>query len=32
MKMRWELKTPRTSYLVISIGNGPDSWKKYVEI
>ncbi len=32
MKMRWEPKTPRTSYLVISIGSGPDSWKKYVEV
>lgn len=32
MKMRWEPKTPRTSYLVVSIGSGPDSWKKYIEI
>ncbi|MBN1284492.1 MAG: HNH endonuclease [Anaerolineae bacterium] len=32
MKLRWEPKTPRTSYLVISIGNGPETWKKYIEI
>lgn len=32
MRLRWEPKTPRTSYLVISIGNGPEAWKKYIEI
>jgi 5-methylcytosine-specific restriction endonuclease McrA len=32
MKMRWEPKTPRTSYLVIAIGTGPDAWKRYIEI
>ena len=32
MKMRWEPKTPRTSYLVIAIGTGPDAWKRYVEL
>ena len=32
MKLRWEPKTPRTSYLVIAIGSGPAAWKQYVEI
>ncbi len=32
MKLRWEPKMPRTSYLVIRIGNGPDSWRKYIEL
>ncbi len=32
MKLRWEPKTPRTSYLVIAIGSGPDAWKHYIEI
>jgi len=32
MKMRWEPKTPRTSYLVIAIGSGPDAWRQYVEM
>jgi len=31
MKMRWEPKTPRTSYLVIAIGSGPDAWRHYIE-
>jgi 5-methylcytosine-specific restriction endonuclease McrA len=31
MKLRWEPKTPRTSYLVIAIGTGPDAWKRYIE-
>lgn len=31
MKLRWEPKTPRTSYLVIAVGNGPDGWKRYIE-
>ena len=31
MKMRWEPKTPRTSYLVIAVGSGPDVWKRYIE-
>ena len=31
MKLRWEPKTPRTSYLVVAIGTGPDSWKQYIE-
>ncbi len=32
MKLRWEPKTPRTSYLVIEFGSGPDTWKRYIEI
>ncbi|GAB4568945.1 MAG: HNH endonuclease [Anaerolineae bacterium] len=32
MKLRWEPKTPRTSYIVIVMGHGPDTWKKYIEI
>lgn len=32
MKMAWEPKTPRTSYLVIAVGSGPDAWKRYIEI
>lgn len=31
MRLRWEPKTPRTSYLVIAIGTGPDAWKRYIE-
>jgi len=32
MKLRWEPKIPRTSYLVIAIGSGPDAWKQYIEL
>ncbi|MBX3085833.1 MAG: HNH endonuclease [Anaerolineae bacterium] len=32
MKLAWEPKTPRTSYLVIAIGSGPEAWRQYVEI
>lgn len=32
MKLLWEPKTPRTSYLVIAVGSGPDGWKRYIEI
>jgi 5-methylcytosine-specific restriction endonuclease McrA len=32
MKLRWEPKIPRTSYLVIALGTGPSVWKRYVEI
>lgn len=32
MKLRWEPKTPRTSYLVIALGTGPAVWKRYVEV
>lgn len=32
MKLLWEPKTPRTSYLVIAVGSGPDAWKRYIEI
>ncbi len=31
MKLRWEPKIPRTSYLVIAVGSGPDTWKRYIE-
>ncbi len=31
MRLRWEPKTPRTSYLVIAVGTGPDAWKRYIE-
>lgn len=31
MRLRWEPKTPRTSYLVIAVGSGPDAWKRYIE-
>ncbi|GAB4521027.1 MAG: HNH endonuclease [Anaerolineae bacterium] len=31
MKMLWEPKTPRTSYLVVAVGSGPDAWKRYIE-
>ncbi len=31
LKLRWEPKTPRTSYLVIAVGTGPDAWKRYIE-
>jgi 5-methylcytosine-specific restriction endonuclease McrA len=31
MKMAWEPKTPRTSYLVVAIGSGNDAWKRYIE-
>lgn len=31
MKLRWEPKMPRTSYLVIAVGSGPDTWKRYIE-
>ena len=32
MKMAWEPKTPRTSYLVIALGTGPSVWKRYIEV
>ena len=32
MKLLWEPKTPRTSYLVLEVGNGPEAWKRYIEI
>jgi len=32
MKMMWEPRTPRTSYLVIAVGSGPDAWKQYIEV
>ena len=32
MKLLWEPKTPRTSYLVIAIGSGPAAWRQYIEL
>lgn len=32
MRLLWEPKIPRTSYLVIALGSGPEIWKRYVEI
>lgn len=32
MKLQWEPKTPRTSYLVIALGTGPATWKRYIEM
>lgn len=32
MKLLWEPKMPRTSYLVIAVGTGPDTWKRYIEV
>ncbi|MCK6579893.1 MAG: HNH endonuclease [Anaerolineae bacterium] len=31
MKLAWEPKTPRTSYLVVAIGSGMDAWRRYIE-
>jgi 5-methylcytosine-specific restriction endonuclease McrA len=31
MKLRWEPKIPRTSYLVVAVGSGPEAWKRYIE-
>jgi len=31
MRLTWEPKTPRTSYLVIAVGSGQDAWKQYIE-
>jgi 5-methylcytosine-specific restriction endonuclease McrA len=31
MKLLWEPKTPRTSYLVVAIGSGVDAWRRYIE-
>jgi len=32
MRMKWEPKTPRTSYLVVAVGSGMDSWRRYIEV
>jgi 5-methylcytosine-specific restriction endonuclease McrA len=32
LKLKWEPKTPRTSYLVIALGTGPTAWKRYIEM
>jgi 5-methylcytosine-specific restriction endonuclease McrA len=31
MRLAWEPKTPRTSYLVIAVGSGTEAWKQYIE-
>ena len=31
MRMHWEPKTPRTSYLVVAFGSGNEVWKRYIE-
>lgn len=31
MKLHWEPKTPRTSYLVVAIGSGNEQWRRYIE-
>lgn len=31
MRLQWEPRRPRTNYLVLEVGTGPDSWKKFVE-
>jgi 5-methylcytosine-specific restriction endonuclease McrA len=32
MRLSWEPKTPRTSYLVIAVGQGGETWKRYIEV
>lgn len=32
MKLLWEPRMPRTSYLVIALGTGPAAWKRYIEL
>lgn len=32
MRLKWEPKTPRTSYLVIALGTGPAVWRRYIEV
>jgi 5-methylcytosine-specific restriction endonuclease McrA len=32
MRLLWEPKTPRTSYLVIAVGSGTDAWRQYIEL
>ncbi|KXK17469.1 MAG: HNH endonuclease [Chloroflexi bacterium OLB15] len=31
MRLQWEPKTPRTSYLVVAIGTGNEAWRRYIE-
>lgn len=31
MRMHWEPKIPRTSYLVVAVGSGNEVWKRYIE-
>lgn len=32
MKLLWEPKTPRTSYLVVAISSGNETWRRYIEV
>ena len=32
MRLLWEPKRPRTSYLVIAYGSGPSIWRRYIEL
>lgn len=32
MKMRWEPRRPRTSYLVVEFGNEYETWKRYIDL
>lgn len=32
MRLKWEPKIPRTSYLVIALGTGPAVWRRYIEV
>ncbi|MBE2182276.1 MAG: HNH endonuclease [Anaerolineae bacterium] len=31
MRLQWEPKMPRTSYLVVAIGTGNETWRRYIE-
>lgn len=31
MKLLWEPRRPRTNYLVVEVGSGPETWRKYIE-
>lgn len=32
MKLRWEPRRPRTSYLVVEFGNEYETWKRYIDL
>lgn len=32
MKMRWEPRRPRTSYVVLEFGNNSETWKRYIDL
>jgi 5-methylcytosine-specific restriction endonuclease McrA len=31
MRLQWEPRMPRTSYLVVAIGSGNETWRRYIE-